>query len=177
MRPVRACTSTEFSAFRSPEWSLRALLFGNMSSGTVWRPGGSVPGYTTRYVLFWCFVHLAVQSSSTFHFSRSSHCSIDCPTHCSTHCLRAAAWLASTWLRLPLRPALRARSCVWIAAQASLICLARPARSSRAWKRAVLPFNQRSSEGMYASVSSCRIGIALNAPSTSQSPVFWCFAA
>jgi hypothetical protein len=41
--PNAACTrstSTELSAFRSPEWSMRASLFGGVSSG--------LPGRTTR---------------------------------------------------------------------------------------------------------------------------------
>jgi hypothetical protein len=139
------------------------------NSNALWAPG-SVPGCRTLSVLFRSLFHLVVQPSSTPRPSRSSHCSIGCPIHFSTHCFRAVAgWLVACCLPL------RVRSCVRIAAQASLICLARPVRSSRAWKRAILPFNQRSSGGTYASVSSCRIGVALKAPSTWRSPLFWCF--
>ena len=38
MRPVRACTSTELSAFWSPEWSFSTALFGGVSSGTLLAP-------------------------------------------------------------------------------------------------------------------------------------------
>jgi hypothetical protein len=145
MRPVRACTSIELSAFRSPAWSLSAPLSGGVSSGTaLWAPR-SVPGCRTLSVLFRSFFHLVVQSSSTLRPSRSSHCSIGCPIHFPTYCFRAVAGVLVACC-LPLR----VRSCVGIVAQASLICLARPVRSSRAWKRAILPFNQRSSGGTYA---------------------------
>ena len=164
MRPVRACTSTELSAFRSLEWSFSTALFGGVSSGTVQWPPGSVPGRTIRSVLLLSSVHLAFQSCSTFGFSRSSHCSIGCPIYFSTHCLPAEAGMSGACLcpRLILSRTL-------IAVQASLICLARPVFQSRAWNRAILPFSQRSSGGTYASVSSCLIGVALNAPSTCRS--------
>jgi hypothetical protein len=133
--------------------------------GTIWRPLGSVSSRTIRLVLLWFSVHLAVQSCSTFCFSRSSHCSTGCPIYFSTHCFRAEARVLGACPCLIL-------SCVLIAAQASLICLAKPVLSSRTWKRAILPSNQRSSGGTYASVSSYQIGVTLNAPSTCRNPLF-----
>ena len=61
MRPVRACTSTELSAFRNLEWSFSTALFGGVSSGTgtARRPPGSVPSHTIRSALLLFFVHLA----------------------------------------------------------------------------------------------------------------------
>jgi hypothetical protein len=41
---VRACTSTELSAFLSPECSLSTASFGGVSSGIALLPG-SVPGF------------------------------------------------------------------------------------------------------------------------------------
>lgn len=112
IRPVRACTSTELSAFRSPEWSFSTALFGSVSSGTVWRPPGSVPGRTIRSVLLPSSVHLAFQSCSIFGFSRSSYCSTGCPIHFSTHCLLAEAGVSGACLcpRLILSCALIVRS-------------------------------------------------------------------
>ena len=155
MRPVRACTSTELSAFRSPEWSFSTALFDDgvsSGTGTVRRPPGSVPGRMIRSALLLSSVHLTVQSCSTFGFSRSSHCSIGCPIHFSTHCFlaRLGCQGPASCLCPRLIP-----SRTLIVVQASLICLARPVFSSRAWKRAILPFSQRSSGETYASVSSC----------------------
>src|SRR5450432_1254323 len=62
----------------------------------------------------------------------------------------------------------------WIVLQAFLIFCAIPEYSILAWKRATRPLSQRSSGGTYDSVSSWRIGVALNAPSTVRSPWFCC---
>jgi hypothetical protein len=84
IRPVRACTSTEFSAFWSPEWSSSTALFGGVASGIAWLllgVPGSVPGCTTCSSFLCSVSHRAVQSASTFCFSRSSHCSMGRPVH------------------------------------------------------------------------------------------------
>jgi hypothetical protein len=91
---------------------------------------GSAPGRKNRSISFWSFAHLAVQSSSTFCFSRSFHCSTGCLIPFSTHRFRVDAGLSR--ISFSLLP--RARSCIRIAAKASLICLVRPVRSSRALK-------------------------------------------
>ena len=139
---------------------------------TAWRPPGSVPGCMTRSAFLLLSVHLAFQSCSTYGFSRSSHCSTGCPIHFSTHCFRA---VAGVLVACPCPCLCLILSWALIAAQASLICLAKPVFSSPTWKRAILPFSQRSSGGTYASVSSCLIGVALKAPRTCRSPLFWCF--
>ena len=90
IRHVRACTSTELSAFLSPEWSLSTALFGGISSGIALLPR-SAPGRATLSTIFGYFFHLAVQSSSTFRFSHSFHYSIGCPIHFSTHSFRVVA--------------------------------------------------------------------------------------
>jgi hypothetical protein len=155
---VRACTSTELSAFLSPECSLSTASFGGVSLGIALLPG-SVPGRTILSTLFRSLFHLSFQSSSTFRFSCSSHCSIGCPVQFSAHYFRAVPGvsIACWWFRVLAR--VRSRSCILMAVQAFLICLARPVFSSRAWNRATLLFNQRSSGGTYASVSSCLIGV------------------
>jgi hypothetical protein len=156
IRPVRTCTSTELSVFRSVECSLSTFLSGGVSSGTSWRPPGSVPGRTIRSCFRCSSVHLAFQPCSTFGFYRLSHCSTGCSIHFSTHCFRAVAGVLIA-CPCPCPCLCLILSWALIAAQGSLICLARPVFSSRAWKRAVLPFSPRSSGGTYASVSSWTI--------------------
>jgi hypothetical protein len=58
IRPVQACTSTELSAFLSPEWSLSTALFGGASLGIVLLPR-LVPGGTTLSTLFQSLFHLS----------------------------------------------------------------------------------------------------------------------
>ena len=49
---------------------LQHAMFGGVSSGTVRRPPGSVPGRTILSALMLSSVHLAFESCSTFRFSR-----------------------------------------------------------------------------------------------------------
>jgi hypothetical protein len=125
IRPARACTSAELSAFLSPECGLSTALFGGVSSGIALLLG-SIPGRTTLSTPFWSF--------STFRFPRSSHCSIGCPIQFSTHCFYIVTGvvpdvLLAYWFLLWVW----VWSCTWMAVHAFLIYLARPVRSSRGW--------------------------------------------
>jgi hypothetical protein len=75
IQPVRACISTELSAFQSLAWSSSNLLLGRLSSKTgaeiVWRSPGPAPGRTTCSALFRSLFHLLVKSSSAFCFSKN----------------------------------------------------------------------------------------------------------
>jgi hypothetical protein len=122
-----------------PDFSVYSLVsapfrFCNHLHPTAGTPG-SVPGRTIRSCIRCSSVHLSVQHASVFCFSRPSHWSRGCPNPCSAHRFRAVAGVS------PIGRLLRIRSCVRIAVQASPVCLARPVRSSRAWKRAILPFS------------------------------------
>jgi hypothetical protein len=130
---MRACTSTELSTFLSLECSLSTASFSGVSLGiALLLLLGSVPGRTILSTLFrsLSLFHLSFQSSSTFRFSCSSHCFIGCPVQFSAYCFRAVlkVSIACWWFRVLAR--VRSRSCILMAVQAFLICLARPVFSS-----------------------------------------------
>ena len=147
---------------------------GGASSGTtLWFPR-SVPGLAILPSFLLSLLHLSSQSRTTSFFTFQSHCSSGCSIHCSTHCFLllpgviAGASLAGRW---PLR-LVQLKIFVLITLQASLMLCAMPDCSIRAWNRAAFLLSYSSKGGMYNSVSSWRIRVALNAPSTTRRPWF-----
>jgi hypothetical protein len=168
---VRACVSKALSAFRSPSWGLSTFTVGGVSSGTTGRFPGSVPGRTIRSNRRFSLCHLISQSWCTSFFACQSHWSIACPVHYSTHNLRLVPGVVIAGCALALlRQVVRRRILLLITLHAFLTFWAIPECSIRAWNRAMPPLSHRSSGGTYDSVSSCRAGVALKAPSTILSP-------
>jgi len=171
MQPVRAWTRTELSAFRRFLWSARTFAVGSVSSGIA---GESVMDWSPSRLRLVAFSrHLVFQFFRTRVFkvpSQDSKSSFSNHFKASVRAVSNGVWfLASRELvlfqRLP-------RTWRRIGALSERINCAIPVRSSRLWKSAALACSHRSIGGIYASVSSCRILVALNAPVTIRRALF-----
>ena len=152
-------------------WSKSTCAVGAGSCPT-WPPPRS-PGQSRQLSCVpLALVQRSVQSCTTSGFSLWSYCPIGFPVHFLVHSWLATLGVAFSDLFRVLRICKQLRSLFRIATHAFWITFPIPELSICAWYLAIRPLSQRSIGGMYASVLSLRVDVALNAPRTACKPLF-----